>query len=150
MKKAERIQAYFMRVNEGTGQPYQGYRGEIRNTLKAFQRYVSFGESCMNMETRTFSSGLVLICSEYGKVLHYPVNRALTDAEGRILDVIHGNAVVVRYADDAFVGILSSDVQEIRRFLIPVTLAGGRNVRFLPDERLPEYREGYPDAGADG
>lgn len=148
MKKAEKIQAYFMRVDEVTGQPYRGYLGEIENTLKAYQKYVSFDKDAMNIEVVPFSENLLLICNENGKVFDYPANRAFFDEHGRMRDVIRGNVLVVRCAGEEFASIQESDISEIVRYLLPVSLKGSIPL-LLEEELLPEYKEGYSDAGAD-
>lgn len=149
MKKAEKIQAYFMRVDEATGQPYQGYLGEIENTLKAKQFYVNYGREGGLIQAVHLNDDVDIICHDEGKLMKFPFNRVWLDEDGKILDIFAGNILAVRHKGDEFAGILPSDVQEIQRYLFPVVLSEDKNIRVLPDALLPEYEEEYSDAGAD-
>lgn len=149
MKKAEKIQAYFMRVDEATGQPYQGYLGEIENTLKAKQFYVNYGREGGLIQAVHLNDDVDIICHDEGKLMKFPFNRVWLAEDGKILDIFAGNILAVRHKGDGFAGILPSDVQEIQRYLFPVILSEDKNILVLPDALLPEYEGEYLDAGAD-
>ena len=77
---ANNIKAYFMRTG------YQGYFGEIQNTLETKQAYVGG-----LIQVVSINGVADLICNEEGKLLHLPVNRAFVDDNGEVLDVIVGD-----------------------------------------------------------
>lgn len=149
MPQAKSITVYFMRVDRKTGTIYQGYLGEIRNTLRAFRRYVGYNMRGMNIETASFDVDFVLIFNKYGHIYPYPPNRTWVDRYEEMDHVIMGNALVVRYVNGAYTSVKPSDVQRIRECLAPVeTYLNGRLALILDEEVLPKYEEVHINANA--
>lgn len=117
------IKAYFMRAS------YKGYWGEISNTLDAFKKYVGGVIQVISI------NGVVdLICNEEGKVMGLPVNRALLDADGKPVDIFAGDIVAVRHDEEGnFTDIHESDIETIRKYLIPLDYA---KVHVLEEDRV--------------
>ena len=61
-------------------------RLELRHSLKEMQKAV--GGSIQILYP--FGEPVALVCSEEGKLLGLPLNRALRDADGRIYDIVCG------------------------------------------------------------
>ena len=108
MRSPQSIKAYFLR------QGFKAYLGEIANTLVDKQRYVGG-----YIEVISVDGVIDLICNETGKLLHLPVNRALVDDDGEVLDVIVGDILIVRHHDGNFVDVHENDLQIIRKYLRP-------------------------------
>lgn len=131
MSKINKV--FFLRTNREQYFPYQGYLGELENTLAAEQLYVNYGEPGGKIETVDLSEDLVVICNRSGRELGYPPNRALVDEDGMIHDIFFGDILVIRCEGDEFVSITPEDIVLIERCLRPVRI--GR----LPLEVLPKY-----------
>lgn len=130
---AKNNMAFLLRTNRKQCFPYQGYLGELENTLEAEQLYVNYGEPGGKIETVDLSEDLVVICNRSGRELGYPPNRALVDEDGMIHDIFFGDILVIRCEGDEFVSITPEDIVLIERCLRPVRI--GR----LPLEVLPKY-----------
>ena len=131
---ANNIKAYFMRAG------YQGYFGEIQNTLEAKQ-------ACVGgyIEVISIDGVIDLICNEEGKILHLPVNRALIDDNDEVLDVIVGDILVVRNNDEGdFVDVHENDLEIITKHLRPCQIIGERGgytvVRIMTEEELEVWK----------
>ena len=115
---------------------YQGYFGEIQNTLEAKQEYVRGLIQVISLD------GVVdVICNDSGKLLGLPVNRAFIDDEGNVLDVFVGDLVCVRHNEEGeFTSIHEEDLQIITKYLSPCIILGERGgctiVHLLPEEEL--------------
>lgn len=131
MSKINKV--FFLRTNREQYFPYQGYLGELENTLAAEQLHVNYGEPGGKIETVDLSEDLVVICNRSGRELGYPPNRALVDEDGMIHDIFFGDILVIRCEGDEFVSITPEDIVLIERCLRPVRI--GR----LPLEVLPKY-----------
>ena len=131
MSKINKV--FFLRTNREQYFPYQGYLGELENTLAAEQLYVNYGEPGGKIETVDLSEDLVVICNRSGRELGYPPNRALVDEDGMIHDIFFGDILVIRCEGDEFVSITPEDIVLIERCRRP-----GRIGR-LPLEVLPKY-----------
>ncbi len=135
---SERIKAYFLRVDEETGKPYQGYIGYVENTLEAKQKYVNFDRPGGTIQVFSIGKGIALICEDSGKLKDFPVNRAWV-RDGKVIDLLVGNVLIVRYAGEDFVSIREGDIEYVERFLVPAKLLQGEVV-LLKNESLPEYK----------
>ena len=128
------IKAYFMRAG------YQGYFGEIQNTLEAKQEYVGG-----LIQVVSINGVADLICNEEGKILHLPVNRAFVDDNGEVLDVIVGDILVVRHDEGDFVDVHENDLEIIVKHLRPCQIIGERGgytvVRIMPEEELEVWKD---------
>ncbi len=127
---ANNIKAYFLRHG------FKAYLGEIANTLVDKQRYVGG-----YIEVISIDGVIDLICNEEGKILHLPVNRALVDDDGEVLDVIVGDILVVRHNDEGdFVDVHENDLEIITKHLRPCQIIGERGgytvVKIMPEEEL--------------
>ena len=131
------IKAYFMRAG------YQGYFGEIQNTLEAKQKYVGGLIQVISLD------GVIdIICNDEGKLMGLPVNRAWRDDDGKPIDIFVGSIVAVRHDEEGnFIDIHDDDIQTIRKYLMPLTLAkvthrDGKCVTVMlpvPEEDLKEW-----------
>lgn len=130
MKEAY-INAYFCRVSPLS--PYKGNVGEIENSLSTLQEYVGG-----DIQTVPLTQGLLIICNDDGKILGLPVNRAITDRDRHVYDIVVGNALVVRVAGEEFASITKSDIPIIEKYFPPARLYGNI-VEFLETESLPEW-----------
>ncbi|MBO4384291.1 MAG: DUF3846 domain-containing protein [Clostridia bacterium] len=78
-----------------------------------------------------FDDEVAIICNEEGKLDGLPLNRALTDEDGAIYDVVAGTFLVVGLSEDDFDG-LSKDLMDKYKehFLYPekFIMAGGHMV----------------------
>lgn len=126
MKESEII-AYMCRVGG------RGSCGKIENTLRALQEYVGGG-----IQVFPLTQDLLLICNRDGKNLGLPVNRVITDGNGRVFDVVAGNALVVRVDGEEFASISEEDIPLIEKHFPSVRLSDD-NVELLSAETLPEY-----------
>lgn len=61
-----KIKAYFLRVDEDLRLPYQGYLGEIENTLSAKQKYVNFGKANGSIQVVSLTDEIDIICHDEG------------------------------------------------------------------------------------
>lgn len=136
------ISAYFLRVDESTGTPYQGYIGTINNTLRAEQEYVNFGRSGGLIQVIHLNDELDMICHDEGKFLGFPFNRALVDQTGAILDVVVGNILVVRHRGIQFSSIFAEDIPYVEKCLIPVRYVKKIGFLQLPSSILPKWERG--------
>lgn len=132
--KEDVLNAYFLRVDLKT--PYKGYLGTIENTLEALQGYVDG-----DIETVKLAPDIVAILNEDGKFFELPLNRALIDNEGRVLDILAGNVLVVRVQGEEFVSIQESDIPTIEKYLRPVK-SGDWGLLSAIKETLPEWERG--------
>lgn len=134
------ITAYFLRVDEDTEIPYQGYLGELKDTLEIIDRYVNFGRDGGIMQTVSLNADLIAVCHDEGKLFGFPANRGIF-YDGKLCDWIAGNVFVVRHKDGEFVSVLPSDIPYIEEHLRPVMSLGGGVIIGLPVNELPEYKE---------
>ena len=128
-EKDKYIRAYFLRVSEESGIPYQGYAGSIANTLEAKQRYVNFGKDGGLIQAVHLNGELDVICHDEGKLLGFPLNRAW----------------VVRHKGDEFASVFDGDIPCIEKYLVPVYPMDGNQFVRMPSGVLPEW-----EGGADG
>lgn len=109
---AERIDAYFLRCDQE--RQYQGYLGQIENTLKAKQKYVGG-----LIQAVSLTPEIIVICNDEGKLQQPSPNRAWVD-NVQVVDYFAGNILCVRRSGDEFASILPEDIDEIERRLIPL------------------------------
>lgn len=139
---AKKILAYMMRVDAESGQVYQGYFGEIDNTLKAKQDYVGYNQPHSLIQVIGLTDSIDVIMNDEGKLKGYPINRAILDGDGQVLDFIVGNCLCVRHNDEGeFTSIKESDKELIEKHLIPILLVTEKGVLSVPADTLPEYKE---------
>ena len=139
---SNKIVAYMMRVDEESGQIYQGYFGEIDNTLKAKQDYVGYNQPHSLIQVIGLTDSIDVIMNDEGKLKGYPVNRAILDEDGQVLDFIVGNCLCVRHNDEGeFISIKESDKELIEKHLIPILLVTEKGILTVPADTLPEYKE---------
>ena len=142
---AQKIKAYFMRVDRESGTPYQGYFGEIENELEAKQLYVNFDEpggliQCICMD------GIDIICHDEGKLRNFPFNRVWIDKDGCVLDIFAGNIMCVRHNDEGeFVSIEESDRETIEKYLLPLAVITEHGIIPYDESTLPEWKGGMSD-----
>lgn len=130
--KEDVLNAYFLRADSKS--PYKGYIGSIENTLEALQGYVDG-----DIETVKLAPDIVAILNEDGKFLELPINRALIDNEGHVLDILVGNVLVVRVLGEEFVSIREEDLPIIEQHLLPVRLGTNGRGEVIAIEELPEW-----------
>ncbi|MDE7478600.1 MAG: DUF3846 domain-containing protein [Lachnospiraceae bacterium] len=134
------INGYFLRVSE-EGVPYRGYMKEFEDSLDVLQEYEGG-----YIEVVALDCGIDIIINDEGKIKELPVNRAWTDGNGRIYDVIHGNILCVRHdGEGEFISIEKEDIPIIEKALIPLILLKGHpfDIKVLIDSAaLPVYKKG--------
>ncbi len=138
------ILTYQLRVDPQSHLMYQGKLVYMENTLKAFQRYVNFDHDGGRIGITSLPKGIVLIVHGDGKLLNFPVNRALIGEGEHVIDILVGNIVGVRASGEEFDSILPEDVEFIEECLKPAYIMNGA-VGFLNDVPLPEYPGGPLD-----
>lgn len=121
----DRVTAYFLRVSEDGEAIYEGYLGEIENTLEAGQRYVNFGRAGGLIQAVSLTDGIDVICNDEGKIKQFPPNR-LWFYKGELADIFCGNILCVRHnGEGEFISIRKEDIPAIEGCLKPVCGAGG-------------------------
>lgn len=139
---SNQIRGYFMRVDKETGQKFRGYFGELKNTLRSLQDYVSYNQPHSLIQIIHLTTDIDIIMDEEGKLRQHPINRAIMSEDGKILDIVVGNIVCVRHEGDQFVSIKKSDRDIIEKQLAPVLTLLGKTVVLEAEDKLPEYEEG--------
>lgn len=129
------IKGFFLRSG------YQGYFGEIQNTLKTMQKYVGGLIQVVSLDD------VDIIINDEGKLMGLPVNRAIVDDDENVLDVIVGDIICLRHDDDEgeFRSILENDLQTITKYLRPCKIIGVRDdytiVALLPEKDLKKWKD---------
>lgn len=139
---SNQIRGYFMRVDKETGQKFRGYFGELKNTLRSLQDYVSYNQPHSLIQIIHLTTDIDIIMDEEGKLRQHPINRAIMSEDGKILDIVVGNIVCVRHEGDQFVSIKENDRAIIEKQLAPVLTLLGKTVVLEAEDKLPEYEEG--------
>ncbi len=137
---AQKIKAYFMRVDRESGTPYQGYFGEIENELRPKQAYVNFDEPGGLIQVLRMGD-IDIICDDEGKLKNFPYNRVWIDDSGRVLDIFCGNIMCVRHKGDEFISIEESDKEFIETYLQPIALVLENAVIPFDEASLPEWSD---------
>lgn len=143
--KQQKIRAYIIRVDED-GRQYKGYFTEIENTLDAKQKIVGG-----LIQVVSLTPEIDIIINDEGKLRGMPLNRVWLSGNGKPLDILVGNIIVVRHRDDEFTDILPEDYEIIERLLLPVKLntsVMGKDGKYLPNllfyinqDELLDYKE---------
>lgn len=106
MSKGECITGLFV-------EPNQSFRNiRIENELSAFQKAVDGYIECIDLP-----NGATIICNEEGKINGLPLNRAIRDENGEILDIVAGNMVIVGFdaEEGEFVSLTAEQSEELKR-----------------------------------
>ena len=105
MSKGEYITGLFI-------EPNQSFRNiRIENELSAYQKAVGGYIECIDLP-----NGATIICNEEGKINGLPLNRAIRDLDGEILDIVAGNMVIVGFSDECeFVPLTEEQSEELKR-----------------------------------
>ena len=74
------------------------YETEIENGLKPLQEAVGGNIQAVY----PYEDMVALICSEEGKYMGFPLNRALYDESGQMYDIVSGNFLIVGLGEDDF------------------------------------------------
>ena len=82
---SNQIRGYFMRVDKETGQKFRGYFGELKNTLRSLQDYVSYNQPHSLIQIIHLTTDIDIIMDEEGKLRQHPINRAIMSEDGRYL-----------------------------------------------------------------
>ena len=85
------------------------YVNEIDNTLEALQHEVGGDIQAIY----PFKEQIAIVCSECAKLDGMPLNRALSNENGEVYDIIAGTFLIVGLTEDDF-GALNTDL--IQRF----------------------------------
>lgn len=110
---------------------YQGYIGELENSLKAEQEFVG---GCI--EVLRLTNNTVAVFNEEGKILSLPFNRFLVDERHEVYDVILGNIFCCGVDEEG--GFCDIDESEI-----PIVIDRLRPACFnvvYPESVLPVYK----------
>ena len=134
------INGYFLRVSK-EGVPYRGYVKEFEDSLDVLQEYVGG-----YIDVVALNHGIDLVINDEGKIKELPINRAWTNGNGRVYDIIHGNILCVRHdGEGEFISIEKEDIPIIEKTLIPlISLKGSPfDIKVLIDSAaLPVYKKG--------
>lgn len=94
---------------------------EVENSLRAEQDFVGG-----HIEVLKIAEGLDIVCNDDGKINGLPMTAAWFD-RGELVEIICGNCFVCRYtAEGEFASVLDSDIEIIKKILIPVDNKTGR------------------------
>lgn len=112
---------------------YQGYIGELENTLKAEQEFVGGSIEVIRLTDNTLA-----VFNEEGKILGLPFNRFLLDKRHEVFDVIMGNIFCCGVDEEGnFCDIDERDIPTIVDRLRPAFF----NLVY-PESVLPQYGNG--------
>lgn len=123
---------YFGRDISNIGKPYESEdawtwdaitseKSEVDNTLEAEQRYVNYDEPHGLITVLSITDEIDVIANDEGKLMNYPIDRVLVDADGKPWDILVGNLMAVRHNDEGeFTSILAEDIPKIEKYLIPL------------------------------
>lgn len=133
------IEAYFLRCDYDG--PYRGYVGQIKNTLKAHQRYVGG-----LIQAVSLTPEIIVICNDEGKIQQLPPNRAWVE-NSQVVDYFAGSIMCVRHSGDEFASIKQEDIAVIESLLTPLKSVSkeGDHIAFvtIPAEHCPEWKPFY-------
>ena len=80
---------------------------DIEPALETLQNLVGGYIECVY----PFEEDVCLIVNEEGKILNLPLNRALRDEDGALIDIIAGTFLVVAFTDDTFADLTDEQVE---------------------------------------
>ena len=80
---------------------------EINSGLEALQKAVGGHIQAVY----PYEDPVAIVCNEEGKIMGMPLNRALSDEDGNIYDIIAGNFLIVGLGEESF-SDLSPDLME--------------------------------------
>ena len=80
---------------------------DIEPALETLQNLVGGYIECVY----PFEEDVCLIVNEEGKILNLPLNRALRDEDGALIDIIAGTFLVVAFNDDTFADLTDKQVE---------------------------------------
>ena len=80
---------------------------DIEPALETLQNLVGGYIECVY----PFEEDVCLIDNEEGKILNLPLNRALRDEDGALIDIIAGTFLVVAFTDDTFADLTDEQVE---------------------------------------
>lgn len=83
MKKQEEITILYIEPNK------EAKTIQIKNELETFQKLVGGWIECLNIE-----DDVVIICNEEGKINGLPLNRAIHDSKGNIIEIMAGSFII--------------------------------------------------------
>ena len=114
------------------------YAAEIESGLKSLQAAVGGDIQAVY----PYEDPVALICSDEGKLMGLPLNRALFDDDGHVYDIVSGNFLIVGLGEEDFTD-LSPDLMEKygEQFKYPKNLQG-LPARLLQSNSLPPTNTG--------
>lgn len=83
---------------------------EIEDTLENLQKIVGGYIEIVPF----FDDGSLFVCNEEGKLLHLPLNRAITDEDGNMMDIIAGTFFICN--SDEYGNLTSLSDQLIEKY----------------------------------
>ena len=115
---------------------------EIEDSLESFQQIVEG----MIEEYMPFDDDVAIVCNDEGKMLGLPLNRAIEDEDGRIMDIIAGDFFIcyAPWESEKFLSLpteLAEKYQEKFRWPEQVFLKNGEGckaIKYNPDFRKHE------------
>lgn len=81
---------------------------DINNDLKTLQSIVGGYMEVIY----PFHDTAGLICNEDGKILKLPLNRTIRDEDGRVLDIISGDFIIVGISESDFCDLTDEQIKE--------------------------------------
>lgn len=113
MEKEERIKIFPLKPEDKLNETEFSF---IQNTLEAKQRYVGGTIQAICFDTE---HSLNIICNDDGKLLGLPMNRAWV-VDGKVIDVIVGDALICRHKGAEFCSIHEEDKEIILNTFMPI------------------------------
>lgn len=94
-------------------EPNQSFRTlRIKNELSSYQKAVGGYIECIDLP-----NGTTIICNEEGKINGLPLNRAIRDENGEIIDIVAGNIVIVGFDayEGEFISLTEEQTEELKK-----------------------------------
>ena len=108
MKKEEFVKVLSVKPGE------KCYVDEIENSFYYMKGFVGGDIECCNLD-----DNMIIICNRDGKNLDLPLNRAIYDEQGKMVDIIHGN------------------------FLVCYVAPGSEDISSIPEKYIDKYKDKF-------
>ena len=115
---------------------------EIEDSLESFQKIVEG----MIEEYMPFEDDVAIVCNDEGKMLGLPLNRAIEDEDGRIMDIIAGDFFIcyAPWESEKFLSLPTELAEKYKeKFYWPEQIflkngEGHKAIKYNPDYRKHE------------
>ena len=93
-----------------------------------------------------YDDPVALICNEEGKIMGLPLNRALTDDEGNMYDIIAGNFLIVGLGEENFASLPDDLMKKYKeQFLCPERFVRIAGKILSVKQQVPQAEPKAPD-----